>query len=321
MMKELKISNSELRTFKACRRRWYLTYFRELGLPEEDRAPTGALQLGGRVHDALKAMYEDKMNGLVRLQQIYEEAKKKWADDPEALLELAKEYDLAAAMIEGYIEWLSDTGADSGYEIVEVEQALEVPFGQWPEHGFTVTLRGKLDARVTRKSDGARLFIDHKTVGNFAEPAKILHLDEQMRFYHLLEMLDALLRTGDAPPKPTDGGIYNMLRKVKRTARAKPPFYDRLEARHNTTEIQNMWYRVLGEVEDIMRVRNELDRGENHQRVVYPNPGRECTYMCPFLAVCPLMDDGSDSERMLANEYIHVDPHERYAEFEKASAE
>lgn len=314
-MKHLKISNSEMRTFKACRRRWYLTYYRELGVPDEARKPTGALQHGTRMHTVLQAMYEEKTNGLTRLHEIYAEELEKWKDDPYAVSDLQKEQDLSSAMIEGYIEWLEETGADSGYEIVEVEQAIEVPFGEIEDH--QITLRGKLDARVQRKSDGARLFLDHKNVGNFTEPMKILHLDEQMRFYHLLEMLDALMRTGSEAPTPTDGGLYNMLRKVKRSARAKPPFYERNEVRHNRTEIQNMWHRVYGVIEDIVAVRVKLDAGENHQKVVYPNPGRECTFMCPFIAVCPLMDDGSDYETMLSAEYTHVDPHERYADAEK----
>lgn len=318
-MKTIKVSNSEMRTFKSCRRRWYLTYYRELGVPDEERRPTGALQLGTRVHAALQAMYEDKSNGLTVLHAIYDEEIERFSEDPYAQTDLHKERDLASAMVEGYIEWLSETGADSGYEIVEVEQAIEVPFGEL--NGHDVRLRGKLDARLQRKVDGARLFLDHKTVGNFAEPLKILHLDEQMRFYHLLEMLDAISRTGTEAPSPTDGGLYNMLRKVKRTATAKPPFYERQEVRHNKTEIQNMWHRVYGVIADITAVRVGLDAGGSHQVLTYANPGRECTYMCPFISVCPLMDDGSDWETMLAAEFKHVDPHERYATAEKGSNE
>lgn len=306
---ELKISNSEMQTFKHCRRRWYLTYYRELGFPEEAQKPVGALQLGTRVHSALQFMYEENGNGLEKIKEIYAMEREKWADDEFAVAELVKEQDLASAMIEGYIAWLEETGADAGYKIVEVEKAIEIPV---TIAGEEVTLRGKLDARVERKSDGARLFLDHKTVGNFTDPVKILHMNEQMKFYHLLEELDSKMKTGAEPPHRTDGGLYNMLRKVKRTVRSKPPFYERLEVQHNATEVATMWERVVGVISDIIDVRKRLDAGESHHSVCYPNPGRDCTFMCPFISVCPLMDDGSDYEAMLSGEFTHIDPHARY---------
>ena len=47
------VSNSELQAFKACRRRWYLTYVR--GLKTKEVREHGPLPLGNRVHAALEA--------------------------------------------------------------------------------------------------------------------------------------------------------------------------------------------------------------------------------------------------------------------------
>ena len=305
----LKISNSEMKTFKKCRRHWYLSYYRELGTPKDNEKPIGALQLGTKVHDALQFFYEENGNPLDKITELYMEERERWEDEPAIVDEIVKEQVLATAMLEGYVAWLEETGADSGYKIVEVEQAVEVPI---KVNGEDVILRGKLDARVERKTDGARLFLDHKTVANLTEPARTLHMDEQMKFYHLLEELDAKMKTGNAPPNRTDGGLYNMLRKVKRTANAKPPFYERIEVQHNIHEIRNMWTRVYGVISDMLNVRKLLDEGESHHKVAYPNPTRECTFMCPFLAVCPMMDDGSDYEGFLESQYEYRDPHERY---------
>ena len=103
-----------------------------------------------------------------------------------------------------------------------------------------------------------------------------------------------------------------MLRKVKRTAAAKPPFYKQIEVHHNLEELRSIWYRVIRVIEEIVTTRQELDAGGDHRYVVPPRPSKDCTWKCPFFAVCPLFDDGSNVEGMLDEYYTHLDPHERY---------
>ena len=315
----LTVSNSEIQTFKSCRRKWYLAYYREKGLKRSGARATGARELGTRVHIALQAMYGEGLNPVDVVNNVYQldadalEAEGRAAD----IVELRKEQLMAVAMLEGYTDWLEETGSDEGIEVVAVETVIDVP-----SKVEGVRMRGKLDQRVVRKSDNARLFLDHKTVASLTEPAKILPMDEQMKFYHLLERLDSLYQTGnDEPPWHTDGGLYNMLRKVKRTAAAKPPFYGRLEVRHNRTEIQNMWVRVHKILEEIVETRQGLDVGADHQYVCPPRPSRDCTWSCDFFAMCSMMDDGSDWEGLLNEYYTHVDPHERYHEEDEGKVE
>jgi hypothetical protein len=169
-----------------------------------------------------------------------------------------------------------------------------------------VEMVGKLDMRVKRKSDGVRLFFDHKTAAGFDGIAKIAAISEQFLHYHLLEVL----KPGET--ERCDGGVYNILKKVKRTANARPPFYERIEVRHNRQQLEAYWNRFHGIVLDILRVRAALDRGESHFVHAYPTPSGDCSWKCPFYQVCPLIDDGSAAEAMLEDFFESGNPYERY---------
>lgn len=299
-------SNSELQTWKRCKRKWWFAFYRRLGLKE--REATSARSRGNRVHAALAGWYgTDHINP-------YETLAETIAHDldefPQQAPEIQKEADLCQAMLEGYFDWIAETGADQGLQVLGSEQTIEVPL---EVNGSSVLLRGRLDLRTFREQDGARFFLDHKTVGNLTEPVRMLHMDEQMLMYHLLEYLDAV-----ANGRPIDalmgGGLYNMLRAVKRTSQAKPPFYERVEVRHNAEELRNFYIRVHGEISDIISTRGVLDAGQDPKWTVYPSPRRDCTWDCAFLPVCPLVDDGSNVEGLITQLYDEIDPYARYAD-------
>lgn len=308
----LTVSNSEIQTFKDCRRRWWLTYYRELGLRRDSNRMVGARELGTRIHVALDGLYSRDENPITTLDEIYAhdiaEVKSRPQWDETLVIDLQKEQSLAHAMIEGFMDWREESGIDEGLEVVGVEQVVQVPIPEVPG----VHLRGKMDQRVYRKVDGARLFRDWKTVGNLSDPPKLLPMDEQMKFYHLLEFLDSLDKTGKEPQWRTDGALYTMLRKVKRTATAKPPFYDQIEVHHNMAELRSMWLRTIRTIREIVVHRQELDAGFDHRYVVPPRPSRDCLWKCDFAPICPMFDDGSNVEGLLSEYYGHVDPHERY---------
>lgn len=310
---ELSISNSEIQTYKDCRRKWYLTHYLQYGVSRDD-VEVGARALGIKVHIALDEWYKSTLtnydgppvNLVDCITELYDEDIKRW---PAAAPELRKEKDLARAMLQGYVEWLDETGADEFFTLVSTEATIEVDS---PVPG--VKIRGRLDQRVVRSTDGARLFLDHKTRPSISGESTLLPIDEQMKMYALLEYLDALQKTGEGPPERTDGGLYNILRKVKRTATAKPPFYGRIEVRHNMDTLRSMWLRVQKIIEEIVEMRAALDAGGDHRYWAVPRPSKDCSWKCPFLSVCPMMDDGSDWQGLLEEHYVHVDPYERYAD-------
>lgn len=306
----LTVSNSEIQTWKMCRRKWYFTYYRELGLRRSDSEFVGARSLGTRVHLTLDALYSEDVNAIEFLNTLYEEdaALLSAYGREDEVIDLRKEQDLGRAMIEGFLMWREEEGIDEGMRLVGAEQVVQVPSGI-----ENISLRGKLDQRWYRERDGARLFRDWKTVAELTTPVKLLPLDEQMKFYHLLEYLDSLDKTGGEPQWRTDAHMYTMLRKVKRTNTAKPPFYAQVENGHNMSELRSMWQRVHKVLAEIMDARIALMNQGDHKYVTPPTPGRHCTWSCDFYSVCPMTDDGSNWEGLLAEYYTHVDPHERYA--------
>jgi transcriptional regulator with XRE-family HTH domain len=295
-------SNSEIQTFKRCRRKWFLAYYRQL--TPKYTSPIGARAIGDRLHRALRWHYHgdpaqrlDVRDALEAIIQIDRKILvEHYTPDVVPLgieTKFNQEADLERVMIAGYVEWLAETGADSEYQVLGSEEYVEVDF----TGGILKTpvkLVARLDARIRRIGDGARLFIDHKTVGNFEQPQRTLSINEQMLWYLMLERMLA------SPGERVDGAIYNMLRRCKRTPTAKPPFYHRVEVRHNIHEIDNFGVKTAGVIAEIDRLRTQLDEGMglNHRHVAYPTPSQDCTWSCDFLPLENLIDDGSDWEGM-----------------------
>ena len=112
---------------------------------------------------------------------------------------------------------------------------------------------------------------------------------------------------------------FTMLKKVKRTASARPPFYDQIEVRHNIFTMRSFWDRIHGTIADLMRVRTALDAGTAHSSVAYPHASRDCKWKCQFFTVCTLMDDGSAAEHALSEMFEEGDPYSYYENDKKGS--
>lgn len=166
--------------------------------------------------------------------------------------------------------------------------------------------------RVRRKADGVRMFRDFKTVGgSFTDFASMAHMNEQILTYMTLEA--AQNKEGER----SEGGIFTMLKKVKRSANARPPFYEQMEVRHNVFALRNFWQRLHGTIGDMLGVRKALDEGVSHQLVAYPRPSRDCKWKCPFFAICPMFDDGSAVESAISDSYESADPYGYYGNIEE----
>ena len=307
----LVVTQSDLSLFKTCRRSWYFGTY--LGLRLKDQPVIGPLALGTRVHLALQLHYTDGRDLVEAYNQIAR-------DEYEQLVGMKiifdrtaweSETDLGRIMLEGYVEWVSETGADSDYEVIGAEKklthVLKIP-GPYGE--VEVELRGKVDLRVRNLRNGSRLVVDHKTTAHFANLTTTADKNEQLLFYMLLERLT------DPEHKHEDewlqGAMLNMLRKVKRGMQSKPPYYDRLEVRKTDNDLRNYWTRLQGMLQDYVRVVQMLDNGYDHRFAAYPT-AIACGY-CPFRHPCTLTDDGSRIDDMLASLYTQRDPHERYNE-------
>lgn len=276
------ISNSEIKTFKMCRRKWALAWHYGYAIPEHEIPAASVIQLGNRVHAAFEAHYGYGIQAEGALDVLYRDAIMHHGEVEPAL---TREWRQAKIMVSGYLEWAAVDGTDETYEVVATEQDLthEIEL----DGGDAFILRGKLDQIIRRREDGALLFRDWKTVGTLSK-ANLLALDEQMRTYALLHALVSR-ETGDT----VAGGLYTMLLRSMRTSRATGPFYAVEEVRYTKDDMNSMWYRIRAVAAELLSVARQLDSGADFRGIAYPNPGDHCAYMCPFLSICPLFDDGS----------------------------
>ena len=299
----LRLTNSEVSTWRRCPRKWYWEAYRGLRRRSEPLAGS-PLTLGSRVHVALSEHYSGG-DALALLDQMLEEDV---AAEPEGAPDTRKESDLARAMVEGYIEWVEETGVDEGIEVVAAETRVEVPLGGVDG----VNLLSKLDARVERHGHGtpARLSLEFKTVPNLTSPLPTLAIDSQLLTEHLAEFL--ALREQGRDEERAQGVLYRMLRKVKRTASAKPPFYGEEEVPHSLDELRNHWRHLVSYATQILDARARLDAGESHHAVTPPSPQQSCSWYCPLLAACKLANADADVEGYLESRFEVRDPLERY---------
>ncbi len=272
---------------------------------------TGALALGSRIHAALDDHYANNTPLLEAHSKLVETDRQILLADFRDTQDLDNEADLGRIMLEGYEQWVEENGIDAELEMISTEEKIVAPL-----FNGAVELQGKLDMRVRRRGDGARMFRDFKTVGgSLSDFANLAPMNEQILTYMLLES------TKVDETERSDGGIFTMIKKVKRTASARPPFYDQIEVRHNIFTLRSFWDRIHGTIADLMRVRTALDEGEKHQYVAYPKPSRDCKWKCQFFTICTLIDDGSSSEQAISEMYEVADPYAYYETNENKGSE
>ena len=297
------ISNSEMGTFKECKRKWYQSYY--LGLGSKDHKVVGALALGTRIHKCLEEFYKNGVDPVETHKELIEKDRLILEQEGKDTTDLMKDADLGRIMMEGYLEWLEETGADSDLEVTDSEKKLWIPL-----YDGKVEIRGKLDLRIRRRTDDVRMFLDFKTLAQYDTYLKTAHMAEQLKLYLLLEHMNK----GE---DRVDGAKYRLIKKVKRSPKAKPPFYMDVDIRHNKKTLESYWYALHGVVQNMLDLREQLDNGADPNHVAYPTPSNDCTWKCPFYNACPMFDDGSAVEDFIEDKFEQYDPYARYEEEEE----
>lgn len=296
------VSNSEIQTWKDCKRKWWLTYYR--GFLPAKREVVGPLPLGTRVHTALEVYYRDGVDLVEAYNSLFQEDEVVFdqsdkADQDDVRKKFYSEGEMGRIMLEGYVEWLADTGADADYTVVDLESAM-----QYTVLDGRVNLIGKADIRLIDRTDDTMYIGDFKTAAQMKPYYDVTHMSEQLMLYTALANMTEDIHV--------TGGVYIVFKKVKRTASSKPPFYERFTVRFNKSTMESFWTRLLSELSDMVSDRDRLDSGEDHLKVVYPSPTNDCVWKCPFFSVCPMFDDGSDAEGWLRRNMKQGDPYGRY---------
>ena len=277
MTAPIRIRNSEIAAFRRCRRKWYNAYVLNLtneATPEQKFSrPPGTNATGTFTHTLLEAHYA--------------------GDDPSALLGALRDeirecsedtvvdgwlesLELANTMFTGYVDWCAETGNDQAEETVATELSLE-----W-EIMPGVFVTGQVD-RLVRDTQWDRLIVeDYKTVATLDKGPQF-QVDTQLLTYVLLANKNGY---------PCSDARHTMLRRVKRSAKAKPPFYGRAEVTFNEDQIAAHERALQVTVGEMLAIRAVAESGNTD--VCYPNPTKDCSWKCPFLGICAAHDDGSD---------------------------
>jgi hypothetical protein len=241
--------------------------------------------------------------------QLVEQDKILLENEGRDTFDLDSEAELGRIMLEGYLQWVEENGIDAELEMISTEEIIEMPL-----FDGKVILQGKIDMRVRRKADGVRMFRDFKTVGgSFTDFTAMAHMNEQILTYMLLET--AQNKEGER----SEGGLFTMLKKVKRSANARPPFYEQMEVRHNVFALRSFWQRIHGTLTDMLATRKALDEGTDHRFTAYPSPSRDCKWKCTFFSICPMFDDGSAAEAALEDAFEVSNPYAYYGVEEKTT--
>jgi RecB family exonuclease len=274
------LSNSEIESFTRCRRTWYLSSY--LGARPRVASPVGPLPFGTRFHAALEGFYRDGVNPVQEWVSLIEADRLALTSQGFSTEDLDKDDDLGRIMLEGWLEWCADEGLDAHHEILGVEDTLTYTPDELPN----VTFVGKADLRTRHETERTVRVVDFKTASAFTQYTAMSDLLPQAKMYLLLDS------TTRAEGDIADGFTFRVAKKVKRTARATPPFYQEFHVRHSAQTLETFRQRLLTIGSDISRIRGMLDNGATPGEAgVFSSPSTSCTFMCGFIRGCGLFDD------------------------------
>lgn len=302
----IEVSNSEIQAFTDCPRKWWLSYHR--GLRPVKEKVTGPLSIGSRVHRCLEEGYSspgrEEALFKVFVDSINEDYPK--AQELDVVDQFEKDCELVLVMLEGFVDWAAEEGLDSGWEVVRSEGVMRSPALRVETED--VVLKGKLDQVVRREMDDSLWMRDWKTT-DYKQPV-MLAFGPQLKMYILLLQLTEQMAQ-------VTGGQFVFLRKVKRTAKAEPPFYMVEPQYVSPTEMESFWTSTLANVKRLVQAVHLIEEGRSHLEVAPARPTADCSWRCPFYPICPMFDDGSNVEGYLAAAYTVGDPYSYYDETDK----
>lgn len=290
---EYRLSNTEIQTFKRCRRKWYLRYY--LGWSQREKIRRVARDTGIVVHAALHEYYahdndEDRAVAYIHDRRA-EDLSMSQTHEIETVTEI---YKLSSLILDGYFEWLAETGADAVFRITGSERELSAP---GPVPG--TTLFGIVDL-IGDHVDGDIVVLDTKVVASIEETIRMLHINEQAMMYGILA------KANDPDGTRPFRAVWSMLKRSKRTARAAPPFYERYDLVISPGQLEMYYEQLHGIITQLLALEASLDDGASANSVAYPSPTKDCSWECEFFPVCPAMNDPhADPNWMLTTYYVN----------------
>lgn len=284
---KLVFRQSDIKTWKRCGRKTWLGVFRNLG-PITVRPNKS--HIGTACHAGLSAYYleGDPIAAIDNQMEIWKSElgivpTEDWTDVT----------GLAKIMVDGYIDWVETTGIDAGMSFTGIEKRTEKFVGTF--HGYDVFVTGETDFQATDDL-GIEYLFDTKTVDRF-EDDPVFQINDQLQTYDWLN------------DHKFDQAIHNRLRRVKRSARSKPPYYERIPVHFTAIQRANFELQLKGTIDAMVRAYVEMEQGKSHFEAAPPNPTRDCSWDCPFVSICPNFNLGDDVESIIAFSYKEKKPY------------
>lgn len=282
-LKKVGISQSSMKTFMTCRRKWMLNI---AGLERKDKQRN--THFGTIVHEMLDQVYqniqtvsEEELERFVRrkLNKYLKKSNEGQFLDPEQY-DLEKE--MCVASVTAYFEFFEKDREQFTESVPEYEFAI--PYKD-------VTLRGKIDGLFRRKN-GQRWQMEHKTKSRWDEEAGLQAL--LFDFQNLMYSFAAEAESDE----PIKGILYNIIRKpqlrrkkdetnrqfllrVKEDIASRPDWYfTRYEIVYSERDKRNFRQQLDGILEDLkLFCAGKLCDHQNTAMCLYP-------FKCEFLPVC-----------------------------------
>lgn len=293
------LTSSDLDSFLHCRRAWRWGYHDGFNLPDK---VTGALALGNRVHVALEAYYRDGRDPLVEWEFLCKAAEAHLDAIGAPLWEHGKLYDdiiVGRNCIAAYLDWMALEAPDDGYAVEGVEEKLEAPI-----LGGRVLLRGKIDLRMRRISDGALRTTDFKTSG--LQMTAVHHRLERSYQPVIYDWLLELV-TGEKIAAAT----FRVIKKVSRRQHGDPKVEEfsvpgalraREAKRRQIERIATEMIAISAKLDDPSR---------DADAIAYPNPTDACGW-CDYRDPCREADENPIAATQMLRDLFTSGPHERY---------
>lgn len=281
-LKTVDIRQSEIGVYMECRRKWMLDYLRSLELARPANAPAPNLSLGSILHTAIERFWTDQISPVKTVCTIEQEIIAALPEGEVMSEQWCDIFKYLRIMTQGYDEWVS-SGATMNHDVIGVEQQLRVLWGTID--GVEVWITGKIDRLVRDRFTEELILIDVKSVQSFL---RMLTHARQLMTYAVL-----LRRTGLVVERLAT----EQVRKVLRTATAKPPFFDVVEMYCNEEMLDTHEAHMSVVIAEMIEMRARWEQGDESR--LYPNPTGDCSWKCDFLPVCMQMDNGENFEHTL----------------------
>ena len=300
MTDPIRISHSDIAQWLRCRRLFDWQYRLEFMTEEKLWGPRAC---GFRVHAALEAFHKTGEHPVDVHQRLGERdvaivtamGAPGWAID-----ELYSDMVIGRNCCSAYYDWTVDEGPYDGYDI-EPEVTLEAPI-----LGGRVILIGKVDLKLTRRSDGWIAVDDFKTASASSRTNIMANLEKSYQHY-VYQVLMAL----NFPETVIGEALYTVIWKMKNPTRSSFPLVERIRVPGLASSLP---IKKL-QIEEIVCDMLEFSQRAGAQALdpsAYPTPADSCRW-CDMRHPCGLADENpAGAVSLLMTEYRHGPRHARY---------